>query len=220
MAMLLKTTRSPCSNKLRKSIQQKMKSLKHIKFILLFGFVLLFSNAYATRSIRHGLIGGSYIYETHFGNYIQGFELLYNRHFSSCVQSNYINSLGFNVLYGNDYQEIGMSYTSPFLRKISVRGHGGLNLIYKINPNYVNGPEKGSVMIKPGIGTTIYSGARTCFFTFQAFVLYNYNIYLQKNQSVTGLSNNSIQVGLFIGFQAFEIGAKKHRKQLKNKDDN
>jgi hypothetical protein len=93
-------------------------------------------------------------------------------------------------------------------------------LIYKINPNYVSGPEKGSVMIKPGIGTTIYSGARVFCFTFQAFVLYNYDIYLQRNQSVTGLSNSSLQFGLFIGFQAFEIGGRKHRKQMKSESPN
>lgn len=194
--------------------------MRRIKYIILLGFVFLFSDAYSRRSISHGLIGGSYLYETHFGNYIHGFELNFNRHFSTCTQSNYINSYGFNMLFGRNYQEIGISYTSPFLRKISGGRHGGWNLIYKINPNYVNGSEEGSVMIKPGIGATIYSGARTGFVAIQAFLLYNYDIYLQKNQSITGLTNHSVQVGVFIGFQAFEIGARRHRKQVKSEVDN
>jgi hypothetical protein len=91
-----------------------MKTGRNIRFIALLVFVVLFSNVYATRVVRHGLIGGSYVYETHFGNYIHGFELVFNEHFSSCVHSNYINSFGFNILYGKDFQEIGISYTSPF----------------------------------------------------------------------------------------------------------
>ena len=157
-------------------------NLKKYKYIIIVGFIFTYLNGYSTRAIRHGLIGGSYVYETHFGNYIHGFELNFNKHFSSCIQSNYRNSYGLNVLFGKDYQEIGVSYTSPFLRKISGGRHGGWNLIYKLNPNYVNGPEKGSVMFKPGIGATIYSGARISFLTIQAFVLFNYDIYLQKNK--------------------------------------
>ena len=188
--------------------------MKPTKYILILGFIFLCSNLYSRRYIRHGIIGGSYIYEYHFNKYIQGFEINFMHHNSSCTQSNYIQSFGLNMMYENNFKEIGLSYTSSFFRKISGGKHGGWNLIYKINPNFVTGLDN-TFMIKPGIGATIYSGARINRFVLQAFILYNYNIYLQKEQNITGLSNHSIQIGVFIGINAFEINFRNlyHKKE-------
>ena len=66
-------------------------------------------------------------------------------------------------------------------------------------------------MIKQGIGATIYTGARTSFLTLQTFALYNYNIYFQKEQNINGMNNQSFQLGVFIGFNAFEMRPRKKR---------
>lgn len=185
------------------------------RFIIVVVLIFSFLNGYSRRFVRHGLIGGSYVYETHFKNYIYGFEINFIEHSSTCTQSKFKNSYGLNFLFGKNFQEIGVSYINPFFRKISRSGHSGWNLIYKLNPNYVIGQEISAIMIKPGIGAIVFSGARVSFLTIHAFVLYNYDIYLQMNQNLTGLSNHSIQIGVFIGFQAFEIGIRRNRKQDK-----
>lgn len=177
-------------------------------FIIIF-LMLININVFATYPICHCLIGGTYIYETHFNSHLQGFEINFNRHYSSCIQSNYINSYGLNLLYGENYKEIGISYTDRLFKYFSGRGHGGWNFIYKLNPNIITVNSNNVYMLKPGVGATIYTGARTSNITLQAFLLYNYNIYLQKEQNYNNIGKHSIQLGLFIGFDAFRMGPKK-----------
>lgn len=188
-----------------------MKKRNNIYLIVFVGSILFSLSSYATRPIWHGLIGGSYLFETRFNNNLHGFEINLNRHHSGCISSTYLNSFGINYLHSNNYEELGLSYSSRMLKKVSGGGHGGWNLIYKINPNLVNYNNDKIYMIKPGIGATIYTGARTSFLTLQTFALYNYNIYFQKEQNINGMNNQSFQLGVFIGFNAFEMRPRKKR---------
>ncbi len=198
----------------------KTLDLKKIKYlIIIIGSLIISSKAFGTRPIWHGLIGCSYIFETHFDKNLHGFEINLNRHYSSCISSTYLNSFGINYLFNNDYKEVGLSYSSQIFRKISGGGHGGWNLIFKINPSVVNDNNNKTFVIKPGIGATIYSGARTSFATFQVFALYNYNVYFQKEQNIIGMNNHSIQIGFFIGINSFEMRPRKHRENLDNKTE-
>jgi len=185
----------------------KFKTLKlskiGFKYIVLMGFVFINSIAFSVSPIRHNIIGGTFVFETHFNSNLQGFEINLNRHYSSCTHANYLNSFGFNMLYGENHKEMGVSYTGRLFKKISGHGHGGWNLIYKVNPNLIKGNESDMYLIKPGVGGTIYTGARLGFFVVQAFALYNYNVYLQKEQSFDKMSNHSLQMGVFIGVNAF-----------------
>ncbi len=197
------------SKKIRKLVIKINKYL-----IIIVVSLIISSNAFGSRPIWHGLIGGSYIFETHFNKYLHGFEINLNRHYSGCISSTYLNSFGVNYLFSKNYKEFGLSYSSRVFKKISGGGHGGWNMIYKINPNIVNNDNENIYMIKPGIGATIYSGARTNFVTFQVFALYNYNIYFQKEQNI-GINNHSFQIGIFIGLDTFEMRPRKHKENIK-----
>lgn len=189
------------------------------RYVIIISLILFSLNVFGTRPIWHCILGGSYVFETHLNSNMHGFELNFNRHYSSCIQSNYLNSFGANVLYGNNYKEVGVSYTGRLFKNISGRGHGGWNIIYKINPNVIKGLEKDVYLIKPGIGTTIYNGARSNFVTLQAFILYNYDIYLQNEQKFEQMKNHSIQLGLFIGLNAFEMRPIKFKRNKTNNKD-
>jgi len=199
--------------------KERLKQTKIKYLIVTLGSLILCLNASATRPIWHGLIGGSYLFETHFNKNLHGFEVNLNRHYSGCVSSTYLNSFGVNYLYSKDYKEFGLSYSSKLFKNISGGKHGGWNLVYKINPNLVNNNSENIFMLKPGIGATIYTGARTSFVTLQVFAIYNYNIYFQKDQNINGMNNHSFQLGIFIGLNAFEMRPRKHRKSINKENE-
>jgi len=183
------------------------------KYLILLTCIFTLSlNAGARSPHWHGLLGGSYLFETHFNKYLMGFEINLNRHYSSCTSSNYLNSFGINYLFDSNYKEYGVSYANRIFKKVTRTGHGGWNLMYKINPNLVNNNTENLYMIKPGIGATLYSGARRHFATVQIFALYNYNIYIQKNQQINNMSNHSIQFGVFVGLEALQIRPLRYRR--------
>ncbi len=183
-----------------------MQSEKDIKYLLLAICIFTMSlNFNAHRAHWHGILGGTYLFESHFSKSLTGFEIGLNRHFSSCTHSHYLNSFSVNYLFNENYKEYGVSYANRIFKKATWIGHGGWNLLCKINPNLAKINSKSVYLLKPGIGALLYSGARLHFTVVQLFALYNYTIYFQKNQNVNNMSNHSIQLGLFIGFNAIQI---------------
>ena len=194
-----------------------MKTIKVTYIIIFTAFNLIFTSVNAKIPIWHGLLGGSYIFESHFNSNLQGFEINLNRHYSCCVSSNYLNGIGFNMLWGNNYRESGFSYTQCIFKNFTDRGFGGWNLIVKLNPNIVSGFDNTIYMVKTGIGATVYTSARTNFPIIQAFVLFNYDIFLQKNQYTKEINRQSVQLGVFIGLNTIQIRPVKfRRKNTKN----
>ena len=182
--------------------------------ILVAGSLFISFAAFGKKPIWHGLVGGSYIFEKHFNSSLHGFEINVYRHYSSCLSSSYINSFGVNYLFNGNYNELGLSYSNRlFQSKVFTKGHGGLNLFYKINPNIIHDNNEKNYLLKPGIGTTIYSGSRLNSLTVQFFALYNYNLYIKKRKNITTQENHSFQFGVFIGFDAFEIRPWRHRQK-------
>lgn len=171
---------------------------------------------YARRPIKHGIIGGAYLFETGFNYNLHGFEIGLNKHYSCCVDSHYLNSFGVSFLTGNNLNEFRLSYTSSVFRKVSGGGHGGWNLICRMSPFLVQSNQDYLYGIKPGIGLTLYTGARTSAITFQVFALYNYRLWFQKDQTVNGMNNHTLQLGVFVGFNAIEMRPENKRKKLED----
>ncbi len=175
-------------------------SLTHILFI---GFLFISLCTYGTGPIKHRLLGGSYVFESHFNSNLHGVELSFYRHLSHCTHSDYLNSFNANILFGNNFKEIGVSYTDGILKINPYSGFLNWSFIYKINPNIVTGLGNEFFLLKPGIGISLNTNARG-FVTFQAFILYNYDLYLNEVNGFNQMNKHSVQLSVFIGFNAFK----------------